>query len=66
MRIVLLLVSFFWAFPVGIIIGVVYLTRAEPGKKAFGKQVLMVVALHFIMSCVLVGFFSAFGTASGT
>jgi hypothetical protein len=66
LRIILLSVSFLWAFPVGIIIGFVYLFNSRPGYQAFGKQVLIVVALNFFLSCVLFGVFGALGSASGT
>ncbi len=65
-RIVLLVISFLWAFPVGLIIGIIYLNKKESGNKAFGKTVLMVVGLSILFNCIAVGFFSALGSASGS
>jgi hypothetical protein len=65
-RIVLLVISVLWAFPVGLIIGFVYLTKREPGNRAFGRQVLLVMAVYFLLACMVAGFLSAVGGTSGT
>lgn len=64
-RIILLVISVLWAFPVGLIIGFVYLNKNTPGDKAFGKQVLIIVGLYLLLSCGVFGFLGAVGSTSG-
>jgi hypothetical protein len=64
-RIVLLVISVMWAFPVGLIIGFIYLSKREPGNRAFGKQVLTVMAIYLLFGCILFGLLPALGSASG-
>lgn len=64
-RIVLLVISVMWAFPVGLIIGFLYLSKSEPGNRAFGKQVLMIVAVYLVFGCILFGLLPTLGSASG-